>query len=340
MAALTSNYPTLLDVARSFDPQSGVAQVAEILNQVNPMTDDMPMVEGNLVTGHRSVLRTSLPSPTWRKFYGGVVPTKSRRVTVTDSCGMLHDYAEIDKDLANLGGNAMAFRAQEDSAHIEGIAQEWASTLIYGNEALEPEAFTGFAPRFADQASDLGSNILTDAATPDGTDNTSIWLIGWAPGKVFGMYPKGSMGGIQVQDLGEVTAGDATNGYWQAYRTHYQVNTGLVVADWRYVVRIQIDAEDLTKNGSNIGGSGGPDLIDLMSQAIDLLPSTSNCRPVFYANRTVRGFLRRQIMNKTVGSTLSIEQITRPNGALIREPMFDGIPVRRCDAILSNESGI
>jgi hypothetical protein len=45
-------------------------------------------------------------------------------------------------------------------------------------------------------------------------------------------------------------------------------------------------------------------------------------------------------MNKTVNSSLSIEQITRANGALVRVPMFDGIPVRRCDAILNTESGI
>jgi len=335
MTALASNYPTLIDIARATDPKGGIAQVAEILNQVNPMTDDMPMVEGNLVTGHKSTLRTALPSPTWRKMYGGVVPTKSSRVTVTDSIGNLEDYAEIDVAIANLGGNAMAFRASEDAAHIEGISQEWASKLIYGNEGLVPEAFTGFAPRFNDQASDLGSNILTSAATPDSTDNTSIYLIGWAPDKVFGIYPKGSTAGIHINDLGEVTAGDASSGYWQAYRTHYKVQTGLVVADWRYVVRIQIDAEDLVSDAET-----GPDLIDLMAQAIDLLPSTGNCRPIFYANRTVRGFIRRQIMNKTVGSTLSIEQLTRPNGALIREPMFDGIPIRRCDAILSNEAGI
>lgn len=335
MTALSTSYPTLMDIARATDPKGAIAQVAEILNQVNPMTDDMPMVEGNLTTGHKSVLRTGIPSPTWRKMYGGVVPTKSRRVAVTDSCGNLEDYAEIDVAVANLNDNAMAFRAQEDAAHIEGISQEWASTLIYGNEALEPEAFTGLAPRYSDQASDLGANIITSAATPDSTDNTSIYLIGWAPGKVFGMYPKGSMAGIHQKDLGEVTAGDATNGYYQVYRTHYKLQTGLVVSDWRYVVRIQIDEEDLTKNAGS-----GPDLIDLMSQAIDLLPSTGNCRPVFYANRNVRSYLRRQIMNKVASSTLSIEQITRPNGALIREPMFDGIPVRRCDAILSNETGI
>lgn len=334
MTALTATHPTLLDVARAKDPNGQIAVVAEILNQVNPILDDMPFMEGNLETGHRSVIRSGLPSATWRKMYGYVQPSKSRRVTVTDACGMLESYAQIDKAIADLGGNAMAFRASEDRAFIEGMSQEMASTLIYGNEGSEPEAFTGLAPRFNSASAENGINILNSGSAPDSTNNSSIWLVGWG-NDVHGVYPKGSTAGLQMKDLGEVTVGDETNGYYQAYRTHYRWDCGLVVKDWRYVVRISVDAEALTKNGTS-----GDDLVDLMAQAIDLLPSTANCRPVFYANRYVRSFIRRQIMNKTASSTLSIEQLTRPNGALIREPMFDGIPIRRCDAILNNESGI
>jgi hypothetical protein len=121
----------------------------------------------------------------------------------------------------------------------------------------------------------------------------------------------------------------------EAYRTHYRWDMGLCVRDWRYVVRVNIDTEDLTK-----GAASGPDLVDLMSQAVELIPNINAGRAVFYANRTIRGFIRRQIMNKTVNSTLSIEQITRPGGALVRVPMFDGIPIRRCDALTNTESGI
>jgi hypothetical protein len=334
MATLNAAYPTLLDVARAKDPNGQIAAVAEILSQSNPILDDMPILEGNLETGHRSVIRSGLPTPTWRKLYGGVVPTKSSRVQVTDTCGMLEAYAEIDKDLADLGGNAKAFRVSEDTAHIEGMSQELASTLFLGNEASEPEAFTGFAPRFNSQSAENGGNILTSAATPDGTDNSSIWLVGWGK-NVHGIVPKGSTAGLHMKDLGEMRCGDATNGYYQGYVTHYQWKMGLVVADWRYVVRIQIDQENLESTVNT-----GPNLIDLMGEAIDLLPNLSNCKPVFYANRAVRGYLRRQIMNKVASSTLSIEQIQRANGAFVREPMFDGIPVRRCDALLNNESGI
>ena len=337
MTVLAVTNPTLLDFARRMDPSGKIDKIVEILNLTNPILDDMVFKEGNLPTGHRSTIRTGLPSPTWRKLYGGVQPTKSNTAQVTDNCGMLEDYAEVDVALADLNGNTQEFRLSEDKAHIEGMSQEMAATLFYGNEGTEPEAFTGLGPRFNDQAAANGGNIITSAATPDSTDNTSIWLIVWGD-NVHGIFPKGSQAGIRVTDKGQVTIEDANGsngGRYEAYRTHYRWDMGLVVRDWRYVVRIQIDEEDLTK-----AASSGPDLIDLMAQATELVPSLNGGRPVFYCNRNVRSFLRRQIMNKVAGSTLTIEQITNGYGQKRTAPMFDGIPVMRCDSILSNESGI
>lgn len=337
MTTLSTIHPTLLDVTKRLDPNGKIDMIAEILNETNEILDDAVWLEGNLPTGHRTTIRSGLPTPTWRKLYGGVQPTKSRTVQVTDACGMLEAYAEVDKALADLNGNTAAFRLSEDRAHIEGMSQEIADTLFYGNEATEPEAFTGFGPRFNDQSAENGGNILTDAATPDGSDNSSIWLVVWGANTAHMIYPKGSKAGLQMEDKGQVTIEDVdgNGGRMEAYRSHYRWDAGLTVRDWRYVVRINIDAEDLVKNAAT-----GPDLIDLLSQAVELVPNINAGRPVFYCNRTIRGFIRRQIMNKTVNSTLSIEQLTRPNGALVRVPMFDGIPIRRCDAITNTESGI
>jgi hypothetical protein len=337
MTVLAVTNPTLFDFARRLDPNGKVDKIVEILNLTNPVLDDMVFKEGNLPTGHRSTIRTGLPTPTWRKLYGGVQPTKSTTAQITDNCGMLEDYAECDVALADLNGNTAEFRLSEDKAHIEGMSQEMAATLFYGNEGSEPEAFTGLGPRFNDQSAANGGNIITSAATPDSTDNTSIWLIVWGD-NVHGIFPKGSQAGLRVTDKGQVTIEDANGsngGRYEAYRTHYRWDMGLVVRDWRYVVRIQIDEEDLVKAAAT-----GPDLIDLMAQATELVPSLNGGRPVFYCNRNVRSFLRRQIMNKVAGSTLTIEQLTNGFGQKRTAPMFDGIPVMRCDSILSNESGI
>lgn len=331
MAVLPTTHPTLLDVTKRLDPNGKIDAIAEILNQTNPILEDMVWIEGNLPTGHRTTVRTGLPTPTWRKLYGGVQPTKSTTIQITDSTGMLEAYAEVDKALADLNGNTASFRLSEDRAHIEGMNQELVQTLFYGNEGTEPEAFTGFAPRFNSLSAANADNIIQSASI-EGSDNASIWLIVWGPNTVHGIYPKGSKAGLSVDDKGQVTIEniDGNGGRMEAYRTHYRWDAGLTVRDWRYIVRIQYDQEDLTKDVAS-----GPDLADLMVDAIERIPSLSMGRPVFYMNRRAKSFLRRQLASATKNSTLTREEV---GGKKVE--VFDGIPVRTTDALTNNEAAV
>ncbi len=332
MATLSTQHPTLADLAKRMDPDGKIDQIVEILNQTNEILDQMTWIEGNLPTGHRSTIRTGLPQPTWRKLYGGVQPSRSTSVQVTDNTGMLEAYAEVDKALADLNGNTAAFRLSEDRAHIEGMNQEFVSTLFYGNEGTEPEAFTGFAPRFNALSAENGDNILTGGGS--GSDNTSIWLVVWGANTCHGIYPKASVAGLQADDKGQVTIEDVdgSGGRMEAYRTHYVWKCGLTVRDWRYVVRIaNIDVSDLNKDPS----SSGADLIDLMTQALELVPQLSMGRAAFYCNRTVASVLRRQAVTKVAGATLGLEEI-----AGRRVNTFDGVPLYRCEAILNSEAAV
>ena len=331
MATLSVIHPTLLDVAKRLDPDGKVDTIVEILSETNEVLEDMVWMEGNLPTGHRTTIRSGLPTPTWRKLYGGVQPAKSRTVQVTDTCGMLEAYAEVDKALADLNGNTAAFRLSEDRAHIEGMNIEFASSLFYASEATAPEEITGFAPRFNSLAAENAQNIIQNASI-EGSDNASMYLICWGSNTVHGIYPKGSVGGLQMSDKGQVTIEnvDGSGGRMEAYRTHYRWDCGLSVRDWRYVVRIQYDQEDLKGDATS-----GPKLIDLMTQALDAPPNLTAGRPAFYMNRRARSFLRRQMLEKIAGSTLTMEQI---GGKMVM--MFAGIPVRRCDALLNTETAV
>jgi hypothetical protein len=320
-----------MDVAKRLDPDGKIDTIVEILAETNEILEDMVWMEGNLPTGHRTTIRSGLPAPTWRKLYGGVQPTKSRTVQVTDTCGMLEAYAEVDKALADLNGNTGAFRLSEDRAHIEGMNQEFASSLFYASEATAPEEITGFAPRYNSLSAENAQNIIQNSSI-DGSDNATVWLICWGENTVHGIYPKGSMGGLQMTDKGQVTIEnvDSSGGRMEAYRTHYRWDCGLSVRDWRYVVRIQYDQEDLKGDAAS-----GPKLIDLMTQALDVPPSLTMGRPAFYMNRRARSFLRRQMLEKIAGSTLTMDQI---GGKQVLS--FAGIPVRRCDALLNTETAV
>lgn len=329
MTTLSAVNPTLLDLAKRLDPNGKIDTIAEILNTTNEVLDDMTYQEGNLVTGHRFSMRTGIPAPTWRKLYGGVQPTKSTTAQVTDNTGMLEAYAEVDKALADLNGNTAEFRLSEDRPILEGISQELARTLFFGNEGIQPEAFTGLAPRYNLTTAANGENILLGGGAS--TNNTSIWLVVWSPNTVFGIVPKGSKAGIQMEDKGNVTIenADGSNGRMEAYRTHYRVDAGLCLKDWRYVVRIP----NISKSLLTVDVSTGAKLYDLMFQAMEKIPNLGAGRPVFYMSRTTRTFLRQQVANKVVNSTLTIENV---GGVPLMS--FHGIPVKRCDALAADEA--
>lgn len=330
MATLTSTNPTLADVAARLTPDGKIdPMIVEMLNETNEILDDMTVVEANGFTEHKTTVRSGLPGGTWRKLNYGVQPEKSRTVPVKDSMGMLETYAEVDKALADLNGNSAAWRLSEDRAFVEGMNQTMATTLFYGDSSLDPEKFMGLAPRYNSLSAENAMNIVDAGGT--GSDNASIWLVGWSPNTCHGIFPKGSPAGLQARDLGEDTLLDAAGGRYQGYRTHYKWDIGLTLRDWRYVVRIaNIDVSDLTKNAAS-----GADLIDVMSQALELIPNLNAARFGFYMPRKLRSFLRRQITNKVAASTLTMEQVAGKQVVT-----FDGVPCRRTDALLLTEARV
>ena len=317
---------TLADIAKRLDPDGTIADIVELLAETNEVLADMTFVEGNLPTGHRTTVRTGLPDATWRMLNYGVQPSKSTTKQVDDTCGMLEAYAEIDKKLADLNNNTATYRLSEDRSFLEAMNKEMADTLFFGDTTKYPERFLGLAPRFSTLtlASAASAENVVNGGAASGTSNSSIWLVGWGQNSVHGIYPKGSKAGFQHKDLGEVTLTDAAGGRYQGYRTHYQWDIGLCVRDWRYVVRI-----------CNIPKTiGTTNLIDLMVEASELLPSLNGVRPAFYMNRTMRTNLRKQLANKS-NVNLSIDE-----AAGKKVLAFDEIPVRRCDALDFSEGVI
>jgi hypothetical protein len=332
MVVLSTARPTLLDLSKRTEPDGTIAQIVEMLSQENLILQDMVWQEGNLPTGHRTTLRTGIPTPTWRKINGGVQPTKSQTAQITFGTGMLEAYAEVDKALADLNGNAASWRLSEEWGHVEGMNQTMARTIFYGNEGTQPEAFTGLTPYYNARAtSATGANILSanDATSP--TDNQSIWLVGWGENTIHGIIPKGSNAGLQMEDKGQITIenADGAGGRMEGYRTHYRWDAGLAVRDWRYAVRIaNISKALLTPDAAT-----GPNIPNLMFQALEQIQSLSGVRPVFYMSRGLITKLRQQSSNAVKNSTLSIDNV---GGVMVQS--FNGVPIKRVDALAADEA--
>ena len=326
MPTVGNMFPTLSDVASRLDANGKIDKLVEFLKLTNEVLEDMVCVEGNLPTGHKTTIRSGLPSAAWRMLNYGVQPSKSTTTQITDTCGMLEAYAEIDKALADLNGNTAAFRLSEDKAFLEAMNQEMAKTFFYGDTSIAPERFLGLTPRYSVKDPLLAENAVNVLdAKGTGSKCTSIYLVGWGTDTAHGIFPKGSKAGFTHTDLGEQTLVDANGGKYQGYRSHYKWDIGLVIRDWRYVVRIcNVDTTNFAT----------ANLVDLMIDASEILPALTAVRPAFYVNRQVRTALRKEIKNKS-NVHLALGEVAGK-----RVVNFDEIPVRRCDALLSTEVAI
>ena len=335
---------TLFDMAKSMDPDGKIARLINLLAQSNEILDDMTWKEGNLPTGHRSTILTGLPVPIWRKLYQGVPPSKSSRVQVDDSIGMLEARSEVDKDLVSLNGNEAAFRLQEAQAFLEAMNQNMAETIFYGDASVNPERFTGLTPRYSSLSAGNAQNILDAGGT--GSNNTSIWLVVWGDQTISGIYPKGSTAGLTHQDLGEIDAFDELQNRYRALAERWQWKGGISLRDWRYVVRIaNINTADLAAATNGQANTAATTLPKLMIRAMARIPFMGMGRPVFYASRTAKEFLAINALDRSQ-NVLAVQPAAGQFGAVAPGSLgngtttFLGIPVRTVDRLLSTESRV
>jgi len=335
MATLSSTNLTLADWAKRTDPDGRVPVVAELLSQTNEILDDAVFKEGNLPTGERVVIRTGLPTVYWRALNQGIPSTKSTTAQVDEACGMLEARSEVDKDLAMLNGNTAQFRLSEDTAFLEAMNQTQATTMFYGNPATEPKSFLGLAGRYSSLSGGNAANVIT--AGGSGSDNTSVFLVCWGDNTVYCPFPKGSKAGLIHEDLGEQTVYDSSN-RMQAYATRYQWKNGLVVKDWRYVVRIcNIDVSHLITQATTQTAAASTNIIKLMARAIYRIPNMTMGRCAFYMNRTVHSGMALAALDKS-SAVLNINQGLTQFGQPHSWLTFLGVPLRKVDSLINSEA--
>jgi hypothetical protein len=156
---------------------------------------------------------------------------------------------------------------------------------------------------------------------------SSIWYICWGENTVHGIYPKGSVGGLQSNDLGEVTLFDNDGGRYQGYRTHYQWKMGLVVRDWRYIVRVaNVELQDIGD------ATASKNLYQSLIKAKYAVPQNNLGRGIFYAAPAVHAMLDIAAVEKT-NAALGYMNVFGEEVLAFR-----GTPIRSCNAILETEA--
>lgn len=323
--------PTLADVVTRLDAKGNLADISEVLSQTNEMLDDITFMECNQKHSHITTVRSGLPEVTWRKLNYGVQPSKSQTKQVTDTCGMCEAYAVVDTKLVELNGKRESWRASENTAFIEAMNQEVQKALFYADSSVDPQKFMGLAPRFNTTDPKVPNSVNVIDCKGTGNNLTSIWVVVWGPHTVHCLYPEGSQAGLKEEDLGKGIETDPDGGKYQVYQTHYEWDLGLTVRDWRYVVRIaNIDVTKLKARPVE----KDLNLIDTLVDALEKIPNLSAGRAAIYCNKTIRALLRKQIRYADNVNITMDEVAGKP---VVK---FDGVPVRRCDALTCEEKQV
>jgi hypothetical protein len=206
-------------------------------------------------------------------------------------------------------------------AFVEGLSQTLAAAMIYGSISDNPDQFDGFATRY-------NALALSNVYDGGGSSNlSSIYMVKWGErgDGCHVIYPRASESmGINVRDLGEDTVQDDDGNEFQAYRTHFQVFSGLCVRDDRAFARIC--NIDVTSDWETSG------VDDLIIEAINNFWDTSGI--TIYVNRDLMTQMDIQAKDKTNVYYQPGEVWGRPT------TMFRGFPVRLNDAILSTEDEV
>ncbi len=326
MATLATNTTTLSDLVKMLGPDGKLLRFANILEKLSPVINDLPFVRGNLTTGHRVQVVTSLPSPTSRRLNQRVLPTKATSDQNDEQCAQLVDYADVDCSIAEMSGDVEGYRMKQAMLHMQGLTHEFERQFFYGNSAVVQEEMDGVLPRLAAAA----DNVIDAGGA--GADNSSIVLACYSESTIYGITPKDLPSGIRHENKGRRVS-ETTAGLIDVYTDRWELNCGLCVEDPRWLAAIRaIDVSTVVadKTGATTG------LINLI---LDLLHSVPNIdsplvKPVLYMNRTLAKCLDIQAQNK---SNLHLE-IGHEEGD--RKVKVRGVPIHVSDALTETESVI
>lgn len=336
------NLVSLVDVAKRVDQNGVYAEIAEVLNQSNPIIQDMPFHEANAPRGNRVTYRTGLPQVHWARLNKGISASKSNVTSREDTIGWLEGRSEVDRRHAGRSmthENYLKYRWDEDQTFLESMSQEMAKTILFGNEEYQAEAFTGFFPRLSNPNDPIFGQSLTLAGSPSLSNNSNkfdnMLIVDWGKRYCHGIYPYNTPAGLKKTDHPNEPVKDDAGGTYYADVSHFEWCMGLTVKHPKHVHRIAnipVDVfdemvssgtVDLKKQATAMAEM--PDLPGLLIRAFNSMDPCTSGHRVIYTSRRILTALDLLAQNKN--------NVQLSYGEWAGQPvtMFRGVPIRKLD---------
>ena len=348
IAFATGAWPTITDITTRQVMGKSVF-IAEMMSQSNDYFDDAVWIEANEAGGHETVFRTSIPAGSWRLANQGVPYGKSTTAKMRVGIASLEDYSQVDRWIAEQAGDIDEFRESEDIAFLEGMSQTFVQTAFYGNTAINPAEFFGWAPFYNTVATGTAQNAANvfDGGGK-GSNNMSIWFLCHGEHTLVHAFPRGSKAGLAMEDKADTVPGfDSLGNRFEAYTSWFRQQGCIVPMDWRYGARIA----NIDVTAAGLAGPNALDLFATLAEVEQFFPHLTakssgitktdaprdpapGIRPVVYLNRTGRHWMDVQAM--------------RDRNVLLRAEDYDGvaclqwrgIPIKVVDQLINTESRV
>lgn len=339
---------TLAELVRREDPDGGLADIVDVLSQINVIVADSTWIQCNDGSSNQHTRTVTEPTGAERMFGQGV--TREAGVTeVVNEPSTLHAaFSEPDADMLRQQPEGWeAARTKEDAFFINGMTKRYVSRIFDGNRTTNPLQINGINNRSDYNA--LSSDYVYDNAGGNAsvTENkTSIYIIQWGFKMVNMLYPRnmapnaaGQNSPIRMRDYGEVLVLDPLNtsntAKYPAMQSWFQIAWGIDIADPRMIKRV------CNISTSNIDG------VDDFSFDEELLIDAYNdlemggMGAVIYCNRTIKSQIMKRA-NEKGNAMYEVESTQMEGEGPFARPVtrFWGIPVREVAQITNTQATV
>ena len=338
MATLGTQALTLSDLRKRLAPDGSVDFIIEALLSSNPIMDDIAWKMGNLPTGNRTTIRTSMPKPSVRRIHRGVTRHKSTTMQGQDTCIILEDRSCVDIEEIALAPNGEQFRRSEDAAFVGGFSDAIAANIFYGNADDDLDTFNGLSMRYpiiGGEKNTPGYQVIEGMTANAGAKNTSAFLVGWGTHATSGIYPKNSQAGLKQRDLGEQTVQDKDGNEYQALVSLFTWKAGLAVGDIRANAAVRnIDTEKIN------GSMKSEDKLKLIEKFVLAKNRIRNLQSrekkvVMYVSESLYNWFEIYLLDKN-----NVHVTRQELAADVPRLFFGGIEIKKCDAISDEETAL
>lgn len=313
---------TLADIANlTQDSDLSRKVLIQTIRDYSGLFDQVHLISGNDGTGCKGTILTDYPEGETVGYNEGWGSVQAHGRAVRYDSTRVRTSSEVDADLleSRKPEEQATYRLRKDQAIMRGLARQVAKNVFYGDGKGTMLGLYDLVNGKANN--EFSERIIRGSSTSTSANCLDIWLVNSDEENFFFYYPEyGSKGGVWIDPRpGKERIDDGNGKHHYAYVTDMGFDIGVALFNPMNIVRIaNIDSATLTKDAS-----AGDDLIDLMTQACEMLEGVNPGHTCFFCGDRVHSFLRRQINNK-VANSLNFENVA--GRSVIT---FDGIPVQK-----------